>query len=429
MKKAALYVRVSTEEQKRHGLSVDNQLEALEEYTRQQGYVIAGIYNDAGISAAKSYKKRPELLRMISDCKAKKIDIVLFTRLDRFFRSVPDYYACIEQMEGTPWRAIWEDYETETSSGVFKVNIMLSIAQAEASRTSEKIKSVMDYKRAKGDYLGGPPLGYKRNGNTLEIDEEKKEAIEIFFKTYLQQFSTAAAIRAARLAGLAIHERTGRRMLSNPAYMGKTSAGIIIPAYISGEDFQKIQEINRKRTRLNVKTGRVYLFSGLLVCKKCGYNLNGGTTDNLRKVYKCRTLKHPESVSITEKKLENLLLSSLDDLIEAHVEKIKTQSSTKLQKKAAQKKKALEAKLARVVTLFEEGDLSLESYKEKRDAIKKEIEEISIEPAREVANLPDNWRTIYEQLDDEHRRAFWRAIVKEIRIDNENKEAPDVYFK
>ncbi len=159
MKRVAIYVRVSTEEQRKNGLSVDNQIEALTEFCRDNQFSVVDVYNDAGISARKSYKNRPELLRLINDCQSNRVDLVIFTKLDRFFRSVADYYACIEQMNNVPWRAIWEDYETETSSGVFKVNIMLSVAQAESDRTSERVKSITDYRRAKGEYIGRPPFG------------------------------------------------------------------------------------------------------------------------------------------------------------------------------------------------------------------------------------------------------------------------------
>lgn len=92
MKRAALYVRVSTQEQKNSGLSVDSQIDALKKYCEEQGYTIAGIYNDAGISARKKYTKRPALLQLLEDCKKHEIDIILFTRLDRWFRAVAGYY-------------------------------------------------------------------------------------------------------------------------------------------------------------------------------------------------------------------------------------------------------------------------------------------------------------------------------------------------
>ena len=67
MKRVACYVRVSTEEQKKHGISVDSQIQALRDYSEEHGYNVIGVYNDAGISARKSYKKRPALLKLMKD--------------------------------------------------------------------------------------------------------------------------------------------------------------------------------------------------------------------------------------------------------------------------------------------------------------------------------------------------------------------------
>ena len=66
-KRVALYVRVSTQEQKKHGLSVDSQIAALEEYCAEKKYTVVDVYNDAGISARKKYTKRPGLLRLLND--------------------------------------------------------------------------------------------------------------------------------------------------------------------------------------------------------------------------------------------------------------------------------------------------------------------------------------------------------------------------
>ena len=117
--RVALYCRVSTEEQARHGLSLDDQKNALIEYAKTNGMSVVGIYEDAGISARKPYKKRPAILRLLEDVRAKKIDIILFTKLDRWFRNVGNYYAVQEILDAhnVSWRAILEDYETVTASG------------------------------------------------------------------------------------------------------------------------------------------------------------------------------------------------------------------------------------------------------------------------------------------------------------------------
>lgn len=156
------YIRVSTDEQKIHGISIDSQEAALRQFAIDNEYDIE-IYSDAGISAQISYKKRPALLRMIADCKAGKIQLICVTKLDRFFRSVKDYYKVFDQIS-TPWRAIWEDYETETANGQFKVNLFLSLAEMESKRTGERIRAVNQYKRDLGEYVGNLPLAI--NGNT-----------------------------------------------------------------------------------------------------------------------------------------------------------------------------------------------------------------------------------------------------------------------
>ena len=76
--RVALYIRVSSEEQARHGLSLQEQRDALTRYAQEHKLTVVGIYEDAGISARKPYKKRPALLRLLDDCKAGKVDTILF---------------------------------------------------------------------------------------------------------------------------------------------------------------------------------------------------------------------------------------------------------------------------------------------------------------------------------------------------------------
>ena len=118
MTRAAIYCRVSTEEQARNGLSLGDQRATLEQYAKSKGMTIVDIYEDAGISARKPYKKRPAILRLLEDVKQKKVDIVLFTKLDRWFRNVGNYYAVQEILDanGVSWQATQEDYETATAA-------------------------------------------------------------------------------------------------------------------------------------------------------------------------------------------------------------------------------------------------------------------------------------------------------------------------
>lgn len=104
--RAALYERVSTEEQKMHGLSLEAQKEALEAYAKERSMLIVGHYTDAGVSGQKPISKRPALQRLLADVQAGKVDIVLFTKLDRWSRKVKEYYKAQDVLDKrkVPWR-------------------------------------------------------------------------------------------------------------------------------------------------------------------------------------------------------------------------------------------------------------------------------------------------------------------------------------
>ena len=128
--RAGLFERVSTEEQARYGYSIQNQIEALEEHCKKNEIKIVDHYCDEGVSAGKPYTKRPEMKRLLDDVQAGKIDIILFTRLDRWFRNVQEYFKVQEILEKhkVEWKAIWEDYDTTTSNGRMAITIFLAIA-------------------------------------------------------------------------------------------------------------------------------------------------------------------------------------------------------------------------------------------------------------------------------------------------------------
>ena len=97
--RSALYIRVSGEEQKIKGLSLEAQQERLEAYAKERGWLVAGIYIDAAKTARKNMHKRAQFQKMMEAVKRDEIDVLLFCRLDRWFRSVADYYKVMEILE------------------------------------------------------------------------------------------------------------------------------------------------------------------------------------------------------------------------------------------------------------------------------------------------------------------------------------------
>ena len=93
----AAYIRVSTQEQKLHGISIEAQEEKLTEYADSHGMKIVKFYKDEGVSGRKLIRKRPALQAMIQDAEKGNFRRIIFIKLDRFFRSVAEYHECMKR--------------------------------------------------------------------------------------------------------------------------------------------------------------------------------------------------------------------------------------------------------------------------------------------------------------------------------------------
>ena len=155
IEEVAAYIRVSTQEQKLHGISLEAQKQKLIEYAEAHNMKIVAWYQDEGVSGRKLIKKRPELQRMIQDAENRKFKRIIFIKLDRFFRSVAEYHECMKRLQtgGVIWTATEEKYDLSTASGEAFVNMKLTMAQFEADQAGERIRMVNEYKVQTGQPL------------------------------------------------------------------------------------------------------------------------------------------------------------------------------------------------------------------------------------------------------------------------------------
>ena len=123
IERVAGYVRVSHQEQKLHGISLDAQKEKLREYAEKNGLRIVEWYLDEGVSGRKLIKNRRELQRMVHDAEEGKFDRIIFVKLDRFFRSVAEYHECMKRIDPVLWTATEEKYDLTTANGRAFVNM------------------------------------------------------------------------------------------------------------------------------------------------------------------------------------------------------------------------------------------------------------------------------------------------------------------
>lgn len=420
--RVAGYARVSTQEQKLHGVSIAAQEAALSEWAQQHGHRYLGAYNDAGISARSRYTKRPELLRLLEDVRAGRVDLIIFTKLDRWFRNVGDYYEIQRVLDdcGVAWKAIWEDYETETASGRLKVNIMLSVAQDEADRTSERIRQTNEYRWAAGEVVQKLPAGYRREGKRVVYDEALKPAVTAFFRTYLDTASVAQSIEAANLLGLRVSREGASKMLRNRFFTG-TVRGIAVPAYLTEAEFELIQQ-RKSLYRRATKRKRVYLFSGLLVCANCGARMDAQATGNTR-YYVCGGWLNRSKCSLekrgyaNERSLEGWLLEHLEGLREEHLRIARIREAETDDRPDPE---GLRQRLERIKTLFIAGDIELAEYHRRKEEIEAQLRRATavqrVDTARLRGLLPPGWREIYAGLSQEGKSAFWHRTLRQIRL-------------
>lgn len=434
MKRVFLYIRVSTEEQAIHGLSIEAQTAALEEWAQANRHKVVGVYTDAGISARKPATKRPALQRLLADVQAGKGELVVFTKLDRWFRNIAEYYKVQEVLERchVDWCTIHEDYDTSTASGRLKINIMLSVAQDEADRTSERIKAIMEVKRSRQEALtGSTPFGYKIEGKKFIKDPEVEEAITAFFQKYMACASMLKTFDYVRENfGVTLSYQHAYKMLQNPCYYGfYFSVDGMTPPYITKEEYDKIQAI-RGRVVKKTANNRVYLFSGLITCGECGSRMASRVNTKQESYYyncsahyiKANNCKN--KTNLIERKIEAFLMETIRDRMdqwELEMEKLyEAQRGRDYKGEIA----TLRTKLGKLKDLYLNDLITLDEYKADQASYTAKIEALTTEAAiQEKPNLDtakrllaDGWEIAYQGMEREHKREFWRILIKEIRI-------------
>lgn len=437
MKKVALYIRVSTEEQALHGYSIEAQKAALMKYAKEHSMEIIDIYIDEGISARKKYNRRKEFIRLLEGVKERKFDLILFTKLDRWFRNISDYYKIQEVLEAheVNWKTIYENYDTTSASGRLHINIMLSVAQDEADRTSERIRSVFDNKiKNKEIVTGKHPYAYRLNNKKLEIDEAKAELIRDIF-TYYKDVRSVNSTMKYMNQKYNLHKSYDfyRDTLRNRKYTGEfRGVPNYYPPVISTELFNSVQDVKSSFVRDN-QTKRLYIFSGLIRCKECGRMMSGMqtvTTANKFMVYRCRnaTSYHRCSnrLSIREDLIESYLLNNTTNLYEEHIKKLRIQKESKKIKTIDKSK--IRLKLTRLKELYINDLISIDDYRKDYDkynqllaeAENKDIETPQVDTEQVRLMLSSDNLVIYNKLDRANQRNFWNNIIKEIIIDQEH---------
>ena len=422
LNKAFLYARVSVEERGRQKDTIPAQLDRLQQFCDTNGLEVCGTFIDDGISA-KDIKKRKDFSRMLE--RLDEVDVVLFTRLDRFSRNMQDagnLLALFERHQ-CAFRAVDEnDVDVTTADGRFLFNLQISLAERERLKTSERIKAVNAYRLKEGRVIcGSIPLGYRIENKKPVIDPEGAELVRRIYALFIQYQSVGKVRRDLKEEGYNYSMAGLRKILGRREYTGRYH-GIdsFFPSIIDDQLFEEVQRIRQKGTRQRQHT---YMFSGLVRCGVCHYAAIGSVNKGVYLLYRCTGYRsNPDAVekhnlSVAERKIEDYLINHIcEDLRRAQVKR-------RAKKKKVQKKPnpaAIRKKMTKLKELYLLDMIQLEDYREEYLDLVQQLKEAESQPKPQpkidIELLEDVIKRRYSTMSREEKRTFWSQLIDHIDI-------------
>ncbi len=241
--RVAIYCRVSTDKQaSKEDSSLDTQRDRLLRYIDDKkragqnwtiAYEIVEGEEKDGTRKGRSGKDldRPGFSRLMEKVRARLVDIVVFTKIDRISRNVVDFLTLVEEFERYDVKlvSLKEEINTASASGRVMTTIMIALAQFEREQISERTREKMAWRAGKGLPIGPPPLGYEMHEGRYRPVPKEVEWVRFLDAAYLDTRSLGKVARMAFQKG--IRSRNGRtlskdaisRILHNPTYVGLIS--------------------------------------------------------------------------------------------------------------------------------------------------------------------------------------------------------------
>lgn len=453
MKKAAIYTRVSTIEQK-NGYSLDAQKDKMIQYCQLKELEKYEVYEDGGFSGGNM--NRPELSRLIRDIEAGQISHVLVYKLDRLSRNQRNTLYLIEevfQKHDVGFVSLQENFDTTSSFGRAMIGIISTFAQLERDTIAERMKMGRVERAKKGLYRGSANVatGYSYVDGKL-IRNDDSAIVEEIFDRFIDGESTWAIYSdlSRRYPGKIYGNNMITRILENPIYTGKvtfddkTYDGIHDPI-IDQETFDTVQQL-RKQTSSKYKVSknkRSALLARKLFCGHCGKTLFKKTSKNVyhgqkgRKEYvytlyqcngrKTRVVKKTghkcTQASQRTEKIDTLVLDQLNELDYKKAKKrIQNRRKQDTDKKVMDQ---LYKQEKRLMDLYQLGSVEIDELDKRLKEIRKEKEQIkeskqSINEKKTLKTLESLVHTDIYQLDFLEQCEVVDTLIDKVIITDDN---------
>jgi site-specific DNA recombinase len=463
--KAAIYVRVSTDEQAKHGFSLEAQQESCMSYIKSFNHELFKVYIDDGYSAKNM--NRPALQDMLDDIRNKRIEIIVLWRLDRLTRKARDGLEMVDEIfnkYGVSFATITERHDLTTAQGRWMFTVSLANAQNERELIGERVTFGQEKKAQKGFRVSlGAIYGYDKVNGKLEPNENESPIVHRIFEYYVFKGWGYGRIAAALNSESIPAKKTSwqpvtiKGILKNITYIGKNSwtprngQAVINDGehvgIITEELFLLAQtQLKRRCSGEMSRSSYNYPFSTIIKCGACGGSYNAYNKVRRRSDakaytnYRCANRKAGicKASDIAELKLEKLFFDYFDkeeiygtnyipeptpDEIRSF-EKEKSRITREVNKLDKRKNNLLDDLGDRVITR--------EEYKESVEKINQNLsklrEEMNILEPQEVAvtHSPDEiidfvrrLKTDWEHMNNQDRKFVVQSFFKRIVIKKE----------
>lgn len=454
MRRAALYIRVSTLEQAQEGYSVGEQRERLIAYCKAQDWLIADIYVDGGYTG--SNLNRPGIQKLMSE--TEKFDVVLVYKLDRLSRSQRDTLYLIEEIfrpNKVDFVSMQESFDTSSPFGKAMIGLLAVFAQLEREQIKERTWMGRVARAKTGLHHGGGniPIGYDYEDGKLIVNPYEAEQVRKIYEWYLSGASLKAITDKLQDAGYTNKYSSYnswssvRNILENETYIGRLHFGDVVvdhahEAIITEEQFNAAQILRGKRREQfgSHAFQSKHVLTGLLFCGHCGgryYLRNTGKYS----YYACYSRTKQMKNMIKDPNCQNKIwrAQDLEPIIEEKILAL-LRNPKIAEELAAGKPKApapvskntdigrrireIDRQIGKLMELYQQDDIPPELLGEKINRLYSEktalensiapVEETNAMPLDLVAELITNAAEIWDFADENQKRRILQSLISRI---------------
>ncbi|NPV90413.1 MAG: recombinase family protein [Firmicutes bacterium] len=471
--KAAVYIRVSTEEQARKGYSLNEQRESCEARARELGAHEVVVFTDEGVSG--SVLDRPGLNQLRDLISREPVAFLVVRDPDRLSRRLSHQLLLTDELERFGVEMHFLDFDwQDTPDG----RLFYAIRGAIAEYEKEKIRERMSRGRLQKARQGGIPTGFNAYGYCYQSDsgklllhpDESKLVADIFEWFVIEDLGCNGIARRLNergefsRRGRTWHRQVIRQLLSNPVYKGGWSyqgIEITVPVLVDKDTWEKAQKkLAESRRMWAGKLGAGYLLSGIAVCGDCGSSLNGmlvnwwGKKERRYTCYKnradtkssgCRPRNLLPAAAL-EKAVWDIVKNAVNDADQLSTEIKSTirdnegaageieNLGKKIRELEKRQESVLDALSAGLLDLSEKAQERLLTIKEQKASLEKRLQEaVHYANEAEIKGLMhsshDAAGSILAGLDEMEfidKRAVLRSLVKKVEVRRVKKGEVDI---